>query len=556
MLGRDGKLRETWYGRISVKGNLRTANLNVAVAGEIPLDENGNVQLSRKGDDEFERSRKAAQKAFEIWRKESQKDPAELQRKAHKARTGEDLEGLPLAKLYANWAAVSRAKEPTAEWSSMVRGWFADFAAFAQAEARKRRQLCETVNDVTPEIAAAWFNHVKETYTWETVLKMKHLVSGTFTRLQGLGLARINPFSTMQLRGGGNGGNRKVSRRALGIDETERLFDCASGSDIYPLVVAAACTGMRIGDVCNMKWADVDLDAGIIDCVTAKAGVRVTIPIFGRLMDVLEERAPVPGDGEPASEFVFPEWARAYNYVNENGHHSTRNRIIQAVKPIFARAVFGDAEPAEDVQTDGGTVRGLADVIDGAGFREGKRARLLEVYARHKGGMMSKDIAAALGVARSQVSMDLREISKLTGEELRPMATKTANRTSRLDLIERTRQKRDVGKRAASVYGWHSCRHTFVVLALKAGVPVEDVRRIVGHGEAETTLENYYNPERKHAAERMRSRMAGTVLDGTRRPRRIEARESAVQAKPSLDDLISRMGEDQRKELARKLLGL
>lgn len=548
----DGTFRPTWYGRISVKGRKRETNLNVPIDGNIPVDESGKVRLTGQGDAAFERSRKAAQKAFAAWRRESQKDPAELQRKAHKARTGEDLEGLPLSKLFEDWQNVSRGKAPTPGWCAMVKGWFEDFAAFAQAEASKHRKRCETANDVTSEIATAWFNHVKAAYTWETVLKMKHLISGTFTRLQGLGLSRINPFSNMQLRGGGNGENRKVSRKALSAAETERVLEYARDTDIYPLVVTAICTGMRLADICNLKWSDVDLNAGLIDCVTAKAGVRVTIPILGRLSDVLTEYAPLPGDGAPPSPYVFP--------AAQSQYARNKHRIILAVKPIFARAVFGDKEPATDVNTNGETQRELAEVIDGAGFTEYKRNRLMDVYARFKAGERPIDIAAALDVARSQVSMDLRDIEKLTGQTLRPMAAKSAQRKTRLDLIEKTRQDRKVGKRAASVYGWHSFRHGFVIFALKAGVPVEDVRRIVGHGETRTTLENYYNPEKKHAAEQMRERMAGTVLDGgrTRRKRRIAAPATtpAPVAAPSVDEIISGLTDGQRKELARKLLGL
>lgn len=233
--------------------------------------------------------------------------------------------------------------------------------------------------------------------------------------------------------------------------------------------------------------------------------------------------------------------------------------------PLLARAVCGGGQPVALVDENGETVRPLADVIGGAGFTERKRARLMDIYARHKAGERNIDIAAALGVARSQVCMDLREIGKLTGERLRPFADVQERRKTRLDLIERTRQKRGIGQRAACALGWHSFRHGFVVLALNAGVPVEDVRRIVGHGEAETTLENYYNPERKHAAERMRKRMSGTVLDGdgTSRRKRIAAapapdvaKVAPVAAQPSVDDFIASMSEEQRKELARKLLGL
>ncbi len=547
----DGTFRPTWYGRLSVKGQKKTTNLNIPIEGTIPVDSKGNVCLSAKGDEAFEKSRKAAQKAFEAWRKEAQKDPAELQAKAYKARTGEDLEGLPLAKLYDYWRNnVIRAKTPSETWCGVIKNWLSRFSSFCQGEARANKKRCETVNDVTLEIASAWFEHIKGAFAWETVSKMKHLVSGVFASLHSNGLARKNPFANIQLRGGGTGENKKISRKALTVEELEKVLDCAKDTNIYPLVVAAACTGMRLGDVCNMKWADIDLRQGLITCVTAKAGVKVTIPIFGRLGEVLEQLSPVPGDGKAPSQYVFPS-AQASYIRNPDG-------IGRAVKPFFARAVFGGKkEPVAEVTEKGETQRELAEVIDGAGFTEYKRNRLMDVYKRFKAGERSVDIAAALNVARSQVSMDLREIEKLTGQTLRPMVAISAARKTRLDLIEQTRQERGIGKRAASVYGWHSFRHTFVILALQAGVPVEDIRLIVGHGEAETTLNNYYNPEAKHAAERMRKRMQGSVLDGKGKGRkRLTASVPAPVKTPTVDDLISGLTKEQRKELARKLLGL
>ena len=110
------------------------------------------------------------------------------------------------------------------------------------------------------------------------------------------------------------------------------------------------------------------------------------------------------------------------------------------------------------------------------------------------------------------------------------------------------------------LYGWHSLRATFVVLAVEAGVPLPDVQKIVGHSTAEMTMQ-YFNPTAKHTAERVKRQMRGTVLDG--RHKRIGATvdvtadtAAVVPSKPSVDDFIASMSEDQRKELARKLLGL
>ena len=39
-----------------------------------------------------------------------------------------------------------------------------------------------------------------------------------------------------------------------------------------PLVVTAACTGLRRGDVCRLPWKAVDLRAGTVNVRTAKTG--------------------------------------------------------------------------------------------------------------------------------------------------------------------------------------------------------------------------------------------------------------------------------------------
>lgn len=575
MRNADGSVRETWHGRVSVKGVKHTYNLGVPIEGRIPMSKDGDILLSAKGDEAFERSRKRALAAFEKWRKETRKDPAELQRAAYLARTKEDVNGLPLSKLYMRWCKVKRARKPTLEWQKMMRLWFNRFTAFAGTYARRHGVHCETINDVTPEIAGAWFEEIRKTYSWETVIKMMVLMRGAFRRYSTNG--RANPFSDIVLRGGGTSASRKVSRKPLESKQLERLFSLAREDEfLYPLIVTAACTGMRIGDVCNLKWADVDLASGLIECVTSKAGVRVWIPILGRLMEVLKEREAVPGDGTKPSPFVFPKAAAQYNPHPKLGKDGRpikdrhgkpvmtdgADSIYRAAQPYFGRAVFGDDRPVETV-TIGKNGKALdppsrEEAINAAGFAEKKRLRMLEVCRRHAAGEKSKDIAEDLGVARSQVSMDLRDVEKLTGETLRPLAVSRVRMQTRLEMAERTRQQRvdakgrRICKRAASIYGWHSLRHTFVVLALDAGVPVEKVRQIVGHGEAETTINNYYNPTKAHEAERVRQQMRGTVLEGRRKGEVIPARAPV----PSLDDIVAGLSVRQKKALARKLLGL
>ena len=94
-----------------------------------------------------------------------------------------------------------------------------------------------------------------------------------------------------------------------------------------------------------------------------------------------------------------------------------------------------------------------------------------------------------------------------------------------------TRKERKVGtqkygKCAASLYGWHSLRATFVVTALTNGIPIEVVRRIVGHSTVRMT-EEYFNPTKQIMAEAVRNKMSRSILGGSlARPALAEPKQS------------------------------
>ena len=506
--GRNGTLRPTWWATVVYKGQQRSKNLGVKIAGDVPTDENGKTALAIKGDAAFERSRAAAQRALDAWRREMRVNPAELQESAYRAHTGVSLAGVPFAKLIDKWLALKRQNAPTAERVRSTRLTFKRFGDFARAFAAARGRRCETLNDITPEIAAAWFEKVKGEFAWATVKDIMHLLSGAFKRWATNG--QSNPFSDILLRGNKAAGEerKRTERKALTDKQFSRLLDCAKENErLFPLVVCAAFTGMRLGDVCRLRVADVDLDNGEIDCVTAKAGVRVRIPILSPILrKVLEEN---------------------------------RTTIIRSVKPYFARAVFGDAQPEEEAQEidQNGKEETPPDIeteAARAGWQEGKRARVVEVYRRFKAGEPSCAIAEAMKLARGQVSCYLRDAEELTGETLRPMAAKKAKPCA-VELIKKTRVKRTVGKHSASIWGWHNLRHNFITCALNNGVPIHKVAAIVGHGTTEITA--------GYADTQTDTRKATTALEPIRK-------------KSAVDDFISRLTDEQRKELARKLLDL
>ena len=559
MKNADGSARPTWYAQVTRNGKKVRVNLKVRIEGTIPTDDAGRFNVNGKGDQAFRDSRHAALVELGKMKLSAGKMSAiDREKRIHRMQTGKAMKDTRLDELPALWRSLPRDTPATEERMRIYDATFKRFAAFASKYAAEHGGgTCETLNTITPEIATAWFNELRGAYAWETVKNQMSLLSGAFKRWATNG--EPNPFLQIIKRHKGQG---KIPRKPMTEAELTRVFECSSGDAFYhPLIVTAACTGMRLGDVCRLRWADVDLRNGLIDCVTAKAGVRVTIPIFGALRKVLEAQ-----QTECAEDalFVFPAAAAKYNRPSE------RSTIVRGVKPYIAKAVFGDnPEPeiavliGEDAPEQ--SVDDVVAIIEGSRFAPGKKARVIDTYCRFAAGASYADIAAATGRSKAQSTQDLAAVEELTGRRVRPgdryARTRKTVSTAR-DLIKRTRVERETGKNRASIYGWHSFRTGFAVLAVENKVPIEDVQKILGHTTVKMTMD-YYRPTAKHTAERVKRQMRGTVLDGRQKriSETIDADTGAVAVvpvndKPTIDAFISELTDDQRKELTRKLLGL
>ena len=147
----------------------------------------------------------------------------------------------------------------------------------------------------------------------------------------------------------------------------------------------------------------------------------------------------------------------------------------------------------------------LSKAVGGAGFDIAKRDRILDTLARCARGESYRKIEAETGRCRGQTSQDMKDAETVSGLRLRH-GTPTASKRDLKTLIAATRQKRWEGETrgegekrlSASLLGRHALRGTWATLALSAGIPIETVKLITGHGTANTVLKYYYNPQRDH----------------------------------------------------------
>jgi len=155
----------------------------------------------------------------------------------------------------------------------------------------------------------------------------------------------------------------------------------------------------------------------------------------------------------------------------------------------------------------------VSEAVQAADYSPAKRDRMLDTVTRYARGESYRDIQKATGRSRSVTSEDLAEAEEVSGYSFRKGSTDKHGGDLKA-LIKGTRQKRGQGRLAASLFGWHNLRGTFVVLALDAGVPFETVTRCTGHTTAKTVRDHYYNPTRDHTRQAMQK--AGKRIGGKR----------------------------------------
>jgi len=87
--------------------------------------------------------------------------------------------------------------------------------------------------------------------------------------------------------------------RYLEREEIRRLIDCCENI-IRPLVIVAVNTGMRRGELFNLKFQDIDFNKGIIHLLRTKNGERRELP-----MNEAVKRAILESKAHSTSEYVF-----------------------------------------------------------------------------------------------------------------------------------------------------------------------------------------------------------------------------------------------------------
>jgi integrase len=193
------------------------------------------------------------------------------------------------------------------------------------------------LSEITPRDLAEQRDVLLKTKKASTVVHQLRVLSAVFTAaVKDFAVLETNPMFKVMMPSQSQGRVRYLSR-----EKRERLLRACQASrnaHLYGLVLCAISTGMRCGELLNIRYGDCDLERGIIHLERIKTKRRRDVPLTGKALEMLRAMS----QGHSPAEYVFPatnrqapfrsyrkawEFARKRaeieNYHFHDNHHST-----------------------------------------------------------------------------------------------------------------------------------------------------------------------------------------------------------------------------------------
>lgn len=114
------------------------------------------------------------------------------------------------------------------------------------------------------------------------------VLSKIFTIAKDYGFTAVNPCSRVKRLSAQNMRNRYLS-----VEEEERLLAACTGTRAHlrDLIVFAVRTGMRKGEILDLKWTEIDFERRMILVNESKSGKPRTVPMSDGVVEILEAKA-------------------------------------------------------------------------------------------------------------------------------------------------------------------------------------------------------------------------------------------------------------------------
>ena len=192
----------------------------------------------------------------------------------------------------------------------------------------------QELDSITPLLIEQFrAERLKTGVTKSTVNREITLMKTMFRLAIDWGLTDANPVTKVRLFSEKD----TLKERILMPDEEQRLL-AACPVHLRPLVVVALHTGMRRGEILDLRWKQVDLDRGLIRVENTKGGKNRLIPINGILL--AEFRALRASQAHSGLVFANPRTRLAFTEVKRSFKSACRAAGIRDLRFHDLRHTF------------------------------------------------------------------------------------------------------------------------------------------------------------------------------------------------------------------------
>lgn len=195
------------------------------------------------------------------------------------------------------------------------------------------------LDEITPmQIEEYRASRLAKKVTGSTTNRELAILKGMFTKAVDSGLVISNPVKKVKLIPETD----CMRERILTQQEEERLMDAAI-PHLRPFLIIALNTGMRRGEILNLRWAQVDFRSRLVHVIKTKRAKNRIVPMNKTLYETLRAlRAEASGsDKVYAWKHVQKAYEKARAGAKLNGlrlhdlRHTFATRLIQAGVDVF-----------------------------------------------------------------------------------------------------------------------------------------------------------------------------------------------------------------------------
>lgn len=174
------------------------------------------------------------------------------------------------------------------------------------------------LNDVTPEMADAFFDTMKKRYAPAHANKLAKRTRQVFNKAIRLKIIHDNPFADIRI------GDEVNKDRQAFVDQATiaKVMDAATDNEFRLIVALARYGGLRIpSEIVGLKWGHVNWETSRIEITDVKRKLTRVIPIFAELRPLLEA---CWDDADEGAVFITP----SYTSTDAN----LRTRLLRTIK--------------------------------------------------------------------------------------------------------------------------------------------------------------------------------------------------------------------------------